>query len=370
MKHFSISLGKLFGIPTSIHWTFWILIVWIIFTNLGQGQAETLWYLLFVLAIFGCVLLHELGHALAARRYGIQTRSITILPIGGVANLEKMPEDPKQELVVAIAGPLVNVLIAAALWLWLSLSGGLNLQPEDVEAFTHVNASNFLPSLLLVNIMLVVFNLIPAFPMDGGRVLRAFLAMNMPRVKATEWAVNIGKIFAILFVFWGFSSNPFLIFIALFIVLSAQAELDQIRTDTYLGDSRVRDVLMKDFTLLNENQPLAQAVEVLLNGQEKEFLVTDGSQVTGFLTRDDIIQGLTGLGAQAPIGQVARRKVSWLRPEDPISEARNKMMQEGMVIMPVGDGTRLDGIVDLDNIQEFLLVQSALSNRQPGPFPA
>ena len=362
MKQFSITLGKPFGIPTSIHWTFWILIIWIIYSNASQGQGRTdiLWYILFVFTIFGCVVLHELGHALAARRYGIKTRSITILPIGGVASLEKIPEDPKQELVVAFAGPLVNIIIAALLWLVLALQGGFELVADNVDQMTRINAGNFLLLLLLVNIMLVIFNLIPAFPMDGGRVFRALMAMRMSRVKATEWAVNIGRFFAILFVFWGFSSNPFLIFIALFIFLSAQSELEQVRSESYLGNYRVKDVLMKDFTLLDEASPLAQAVEVLLNGQEKQFLVTDGQRITGHLTRNDIIQGLTDFDAQTPIRKIARMEVTWVSLHEPIKELRLRMLQEGLAIVAVGENGQLLGVVDADNIDEFLLIQNAV----------
>lgn len=361
MKQLSISLGRPFGIPTSIHWTFWILIIWIIYSNISQGQggAETVWYILFVFAIFTCVVLHELGHSLAARRYGIRTRSITILPIGGVASLEKIPANPKHELVVAFAGPLVNIVIAAALWLILSLSGNLNLIAENVEEMANINGGNFLLSLLLVNIMLVVFNMIPAFPMDGGRVLRAILAMNMSRIKATEWAVRIGQFFAILFVFWGFSSNPFLIFIALFIVISANGELEHVRSEGYLSDNRIKDIVMKDFTLLDEKNPLSHAIKVLLNGQEKQFLVTDGIGITGYLTKNDIIEGLTEYNDLVPIKKVARPNVRWVGSDDTIIDIRMKMLQHGIGIMAVGSEGNLEGIIDIDNINEFLVIQSA-----------
>ncbi len=365
MKQFSISLGKPFGIPTSIHWTFWILIVWIIYINGSQGQtgAETIWYIGFVFTIFACVVLHELGHSLAARRYGIQTRSITIFPIGGVASLEKIPEKPQQELVVAFAGPLVNILIAIGLWLFLSLTGEMHLNVEDVEEMTHINGGNFLLSLLIVNIMLVVFNMIPAFPMDGGRVLRAFLAMNMSRVKATEWAVNVGKFFALLFVFYGFSSNPFLVFIALFIFLSAQTELDQVRSESYLGNNRIREVVMKNFTLLPASSPLSYAVQVLLDGSEKQFLVANGSSVTGYLTKNDIIAGLTKYDEHVLIGTIARSKLIWADMDEAIQDVRMRMLQEGITIMPVGSQGQLKGMVDLDNINEFLLIRSALKRQ-------
>ena len=244
----------------------------------------------------------------------------------------------------------------------MSASGGLNLGIGDVEEVTHINGDNFLTTLFLVNIMLVVFNMIPAFPMDGGRVLRAILAMNMSRFKATEWAVRIGQAFAVLFVFWGFSSNPFLIFIALFIIISANGELEHVRSESYLSDIQIKDILMKDFTLIDENSPLSNAIKVLLNGQEKQFLVTDGKNITGYLTKNDIIQGLTNHGEQVLVGKIANPNVTWVGMNQAIKDTRMKMLQEGTLIMPVGQQNKLEGVVDFDNINEFLLIQSARNN--------
>ena len=359
MATFSIYLGRPFGIPTRIHWTFWILILWIIYTNASQGQSgvDILWHIGFIFSIFTCVVLHELGHALSARRYGIKTQSITILPIGGVASLEKMPEKPSQELVVAIAGPSVNVVIAFALWAILSLSGGLNIALEQLEAMTTINAENFFFALMFINVMLVVFNMIPAFPMDGGRVLRALLAMRMRRVDATTWAVRFGRFFAILFVFLGIAYNPFLILIAVFILLSAEGELKMVRSESHLGDHRIRDVVMKNYTLLDQSQPLSTAISALLDGQERQFLVADSNRITGYLTKKDIIHGLSKFDESVPIERVAQQVVNWAEEDDLIINIRRQMLNKGTGIMPVGRQGQLIGIVDLDNINEFLLIK-------------
>ncbi|MDH3650113.1 MAG: site-2 protease family protein [Saprospiraceae bacterium] len=364
MKQFSIPLGKFFGIPTTIHWTFWILIIWIVYRGLAQGdnRSEILWYVLFVFTIFVCVVLHELGHALAARRYKINTRSITILPIGGVASLESMPEEPSKELVVAIAGPLVNVAIAIILWMFLTITGQWLSDVEQFQEMTSIHAGNFLFGLFAVNILLVVFNMIPAFPMDGGRILRALLSFKLDRVRATEWAVNIGKVFAILFVFWGFSNNPFLIFIALFIFLSAQAELNQVRSAHLLGDHTVGKIMMQEYTTLQASQSLQSAVDVLLNGQETSFLVlNDNNEVAGLLTKIDIIRGLSEKGAYTSIQEVMKGEVQWLNPKMSLQEANEVMLSTGISIAAVGAKGHLQGVLDADNLQEFLLVQSALS---------
>src|SRR6056297_83566 len=181
---YAVDLGKPFGIRVSVHWTFLLIIAWVVFIDLQQGLniSQIAYSVLFVLSIFVCVVLHELSHSLTARRYGINTRSITLLPIGGVADLEKMPEDPRQELAVSLAGPLMNVAIALLLWVFLSVAGAVNMDPSN---FREINHSNFLIILMFANIMLAVFNLVPAFPMDGGRVFRSLLALKMARDDAT-----------------------------------------------------------------------------------------------------------------------------------------------------------------------------------------
>jgi Zn-dependent protease len=221
----SFKLGNIAGIGVFIHWTFSILIVFIIYSNYraGQNMEQILWSLLFVLSIFATVFLHELGHALAAKRYGIKTTDITLLPIGGLARLERIPEKPTEELVVAIAGPLVNIVLALLTLLFITVpSWGAITEQLTIGVGLH----NFFLYFFIVNIWLSLFNLIPAFPMDGGRVLRAILSMGMQRHSATEIAARIGQLLAIGFVFLGFYSNPFLIFIGLFIILGAQGELE------------------------------------------------------------------------------------------------------------------------------------------------
>src|SRR5690606_33028005 len=214
----SFTILRVAGTDVKIHVTFLLLLVWIGIIYYWQGgPAAAISGLVFILLIFASVLLHEFGHVAAARRYGIETPDITLLPIGGVARLKRMPDDPKQELVVALAGPAVNVLIAAALFLVVGTMAG----PEQM---VRPGAGVLLAQVLTVNVLLVLFNLLPAFPMDGGRVLRAFLAMRMSYVRATSIAARVGQGMAFLFGFVGLFTNPFLVFIALFVYLGATQE--------------------------------------------------------------------------------------------------------------------------------------------------
>ncbi|MEQ9363278.1 MAG: site-2 protease family protein [Leptospirales bacterium] len=220
----SLSLGKIAGIRLFVHWTFSILIVYIFFAHYaaGHGLREALWGAAFIIALFACVLLHELGHALTARRFGITTDYITLLPIGGLANMRRMPDRPSEELLVALAGPAVNFAIAGILAVYLAAN---NAMPGLDSVHTHqASPGNFLFNLLAVNVVLAVFNLIPAFPMDGGRALRALLAYRLEKSVATRIAAKTGQILAILFVFVGIFINAWLVFIGIFVYLGASAE--------------------------------------------------------------------------------------------------------------------------------------------------
>jgi Zn-dependent protease len=243
----STRLGTFAGIDVYVHTTFFILIAWI---ALAHWQAEqsiraAVEGVAFILALFGCVVLHEFGHALTAKRYGIKTRDITLLPIGGLARLERMPDDPRQELWVALAGPAVNVAIAAILFAVLQATGAL--APLDTLTMT---GGSFLERLMVVNLFLVAFNMLPAFPMDGGRVLRAVLAIRMDYTRATQIAANIGQGMAFLFGLVGLFSNPFLIFIALFVWIGAGQEAAMTQMKSALGGIPLERAMITDFRTL------------------------------------------------------------------------------------------------------------------------
>ena len=363
----SWKMGRIAGITVFMHSTFALLILFILFVDLynGRSLASAMSGVFFVLIIFGCVVLHELGHALTARRYGIKTRDIILLPIGGVARLERMPEDPKQELVVALAGPAVNVVIAGVLFLILTLAG-IHVGFESVRWV----GGDFLDNLMVVNLWLVGFNLLPAFPMDGGRVLRALLATRMEYTRATQWAARIGQGMALIFAFFGLFSDPFLLFIALFVWMGADAEASTTLIKTSLGGIPVQQVMLTDFQTLQPDDTLAHAIEHILAGWQQDFPVVFGDHVLGILTREDMIRTLSQQGSSALVRDVMRRDFEAADSHDMLEHALALLHKARFRSVPVEHDGRLVGMLDLNNVGEFMMIQSALrrahSPKRPG----
>src|SRR5512135_811211 len=285
----SWKIGTFAGIAVYMHATFLLLLGWIALSHWMQYQSllPTLLGVGFILALFLCVVLHEYGHALAAREYGIATRDITLLPIGGLARLERMPDKPSQELVVALAGPLVNVVIAVGLFVGLMLTG--NWQPLSSLTTT---SGNLVERLLVVNMFLVLFNLLPAFPMDGGRVLRSLLAMRMEYARATRIAARIGQSMAALFGFAGLFGNPMLLLIALFVWIGAAQEAAAVEMKAGLAGYLVRDAMQSEVRTLSPHDTLREGVGALLAGAQQDFPVVENGRVVGMLTRYDLLKGI------------------------------------------------------------------------------
>lgn len=356
---YSLYLGKVAGIKISIHWTFIILLAWIVMGNMRSGLTfnEMLWSVGFVLTIFVCVILHELGHSIAALQFNIKTRYITILPIGGVAQLESMPEKPKEELIVALAGPAVNFIIAAILFPFVNFNTNLS----EIESINRIGPANFLPTLMSLNIWLAIFNLIPAFPMDGGRVLRALLGFKVSHAKATRIAASVGQVLAIAFVFFGFSSNPFLIFIGLFIFLGAQAEANYSQSKLLLKGYTVKNVVMSEIPVIEEDASIRDAVSKLLNSQNRNYVVTRDGKPVGTLTRESIIKAVAERGESSSVMEVTDRNLLILKPDMPLEKVWHLMQQQSKPLMPVMSDGQLIGVVDAENISEFILIRTAES---------
>ncbi|MEE9218690.1 MAG: site-2 protease family protein [Acidobacteriota bacterium] len=356
----SWKLGRIAGIDVYVHATFLLLVGWVGLVHWSQGRtlAAGLMGVGFILALFGCVLLHEFGHALTAKRYGIRTRDITLLPIGGLARLERMPDDPRQELWVALAGPAVNVVIAAALYAWLALTAGL----EPLESL-GVARGAFLDRLMVLNVVLVLFNMLPAFPMDGGRVLRAVLARWMEYTRATRIAAKLGRGMAILFGILGLLiANPFLLFIALFVWMGAAQESGLVQVRAAFAGIPVGRAMITDFQSLSPGDSLGRVAELILAGSQHDFPVVEAGHVVGVLTRDGLLKALARRGEDSRVAEVMQRDFQVVDSSDMLGTAFQRLQACKCRTLPVVHWGELVGLVTMDNIGEFVMIQSALGS--------
>jgi stage IV sporulation protein FB len=354
----SITIARVAGSEIRIHLTFLIMLAWYAISGYYQGGAAAAVDTVgFVIAVFACVLLHELGHALVARRYGITTPDITLLPIGGLARLSRIPDNPTEEIVIAIAGPLVNVVIAGVLILLFHgyFDSAAVLSPENPQP-------GFIDRLVTVNIVLVLFNLIPAFPMDGGRVLRALLAYRLGRRRATEIAARIGQALAFAFGFFGLiSADAILVFIAIFIYLAASGEAGDAGLREAARKVPVDRAMIRTFESLGTGATVDDAANALIRTTQREFPVVDGGgRLRGFLSRDAMIRALKATGPATPVLDVMTRDVPTVRLGQSL-ELAVRLMQEGSVteIGVIGDNERLVGYVSRENLAEFMMVENA-----------
>ena len=364
----SWKLATVAGIGLYVHATFFLLIAWVGITYwLAGGSAAALSGIAFILALFACVVLHELGHALTARRYGIRTRDITLLPIGGVSRLERIPDDPRQEVWVSLAGPAVNVVIAAALYAWLLLSQTW----RPLSALTMAGGP-FLERLLLVNVSLAVFNLLPAFPMDGGRVLRALLAMRMDYVRATQVSAQVGQAMALVFGLLGLFTNPFLVFIAFFVWIGAAQEASMVQMRTALSGIPVSRAMLTNFQTVAPDDAAKRVLELILAGSQQDFPVVDGGQggrVAGVLLRSDVLKALAQRASDWRVRDVMRREFEVVDAADMLDTALARLQSCNCHTLPVTSRGALVGLLTMENVGEFLLIQSALG-RSPQPRAA
>jgi Zn-dependent protease/predicted transcriptional regulator len=352
---YAVRLAKVSGIRIEVHWTFLLLIAWVVFSNARRNVAsqEIVWSVILVLAVFVCVILHELGHALAAKKFNIKTTRITLLPIGGLAQMEQIPEKPKEELIIAFAGPAVNLVIAAILYPITGISSSTLSEIDPA-----VKPENFLLILMTLNLWLALFNLIPAFPMDGGRVLRALLSFQLGHVKATRIAATVGQLLGICFVFFGLFYNPFLTLIGIFIYLGAGSESTYTQTKSLLRGYTAKDVVMHDVPFIDKNAPLKEAVHQLLDSQNKNFVVRDGTKPVGTLSRKEIIKALHEHDGDIPVDQIKNDLLVYFPLETPLENIWREMQKQRSQIILVGNDGNLEGIVDDENLAEFILIHS------------
>lgn len=362
----SLRIGSVGGTAILIHVTFLLFLAWLGAVYYSRGGIEAAWQgTIFIVIIFLCVLLHELGHVFAARRYGIQTSDVTLWPFGGIASMERMPDKPSEELIVALAGPAVNVVIAAVLLLWL----GPQLDAESLASIEDP-AVSLAAKVAGANIILVIFNMIPAFPMDGGRVLRALLSMRMGNARATELAATIGQGFAVVFGVVGVFYNPMLIVIAVFIFLAASSEASQAQLRAVAQGTLVGDAMITAFQSLPANATVNDAAEALIRTTQTEFPIVDGAgRLRGVLTRDAMIKALKEKGAQTPVLEVMQTDVPTVPARAKLDTALRSLMEKGGPVVGVTDTQdRLIGLLTVENLGEMMMIQSAQPETRKGPW--
>ncbi len=355
----SLRIATVSGIPLRLHFTFLLMVVWFAVSGIGRGG---LGMALFLVGIFTCVALHELGHSLVAQRYGYPVRDIVLYPIGGVASIEGVPR-PRHELWIALAGPAVNVVIAAILWLYLTITGNA---PQAAD-FTSVRAfqGDALTMLLRANLFLALFNMMPAFPMDGGRVLRAILALSMGRPRATRIAASIGQGLAIAFGIYGFMNGQFLwMLIALFVYFGAGQEAQAEDSREVMEGAPVSAAMVRQFETLNVGDSLRRAAEVLLDTTQQDFPVTHGDEVVGVLSRGNLLRALAQAGETAYVSGAMTRDVVFVAPNEPLEEVLTR--PNGVQVAPVlvmEDG-HLVGMLTAENLMEFLTLRQIARARE------
>lgn len=353
----SLKIGSVAGIGIYLHWTFLLLIaaIFAFYYVQSQNVVAAVSGMGLILGVFVCVVLHELGHALTARRFGVGTRSITLYPIGGLARLERIPSEPMKEFWIAVGGPAVNVAIAVVLGAALFATGG-TFDPSVLQA----PGQHVLASLLWINVALAGFNMLPAFPMDGGRVLRALLALRGDYAQATQTAANVGQAMAILFGLFGLISfNPILLFIALFVYVGAQQEAQQATYRAFTEGTPVRQAMVTRFVTLGAEDTLQDAVDELLAGTDHDFPVVDEGRVVGILRRKALIQALSQKDRSTAVREVADRDVITTGPGAPLYEVFQRMSEANCSTVPVEENGELVGLLTLENVGEYIMVSSA-----------
>jgi Zn-dependent protease/CBS domain-containing protein len=356
-------VARLWDIDIYMHATFVLIVGWVAFGYWFESHnlSAVVSGVVFILALFGCVVLHEYGHALTARRFGIKTRDITLYPIGGVARLERIPDKPSEELWVALAGPVVNLLIAVGLIAYMALTGGLS----GIQNLT-VTSGSFMARLLSANLLLAGFNLLPAFPMDGGRVLRAILAMNLDHVRSTQIAATVGQAMALIFGFVGLFRDPFLLFVAFFVWIGAEQEASMARIKSSLGGIPVSRAMQTHYDTLTPTDTLARAVVLILSGSQHDFPVVEGKRVVGVLERDALLKALARAGQSESVANVMRRGVPEIDSHEMLEAAMTRLEESGAKTLPVMHASELAGLLTSENIAEFMMIRSALRAASDG----
>lgn len=356
----SYRIIRIAGTDVKLHVTFLLLLGFLGLQAYREGGTPAMTETLaIILGVFLCVLLHEFGHIFMARHFGVRTPDVILLPIGGVARLERMPDEPRQEFLIALAGPAVTLAIAAGLYAYLRAWG---IHPRLLS--WELDPNSLTVALMQVNVFLLLFNLIPAFPMDGGRVLRSLLAMRIGLPRATRIAARIGQSLAVVAAVYAVTQpgSGLLVLIAFFVFLGAGAELNAVEMKTAGRGVRVGQVMITQFQTIPIHARLDQAVQMLLGTDQKEFPVVDNDgRVEGMLSRDNLIAGLSQRGPQSTVEEAMTPRVPALHPGLAFEDAVQRLRASGIPALPVlDDAGRLVGLLNQENVAELVLVRRAI----------
>ncbi len=385
----SMRLFRVWGIDVQVHWSFLLILAYGAFIYSGRANplAGAIYGIVVILLLFVCVLLHEFGHALMAKYFKVNVPTITLLPIGGVAQLERMPRQPFQEFLIAIAGPGVNFVLTLLLLPIALLVVGMGMGSGNASSLLAYAQSRMMtPSLdgLLVylaftNFALGLFNLLPAFPMDGGRVLRSLLAMAMPYVRATRIAVMVGRLMAVLLAFVGLGGNIMLLLIAFFVYIGGRGELEAVESRYVLKDIKAGDALNREARQVYTSEPIDKAVDLIMTTYQADFPVFDlGSNFVGVLTRPLLVNVLRTQGREGRIVDVMipAQEIPVVGPETTLADVWDQMMENRSRVVAVKEQGRFLGLLTLDDISELIQVVGATKERednqasQPSPTTA
>jgi Zn-dependent protease/CBS domain-containing protein len=357
-------VGRLAGIELRVHATFSLLFVWIVLSGLREDASATtvLSTIVLTLAVFAIVVLHEFGHAVTARHFGIHTRDITLLPIGGIARLERMPREPRQELLIALAGPAVNVALAAVIYATLAAFGRTDAITTIAREGARMAPSMVLGQLFVINVSLAAFNLIPAFPMDGGRALRAVLTWrSRDYAKATLVAARVGRVFALIFGLLAtlVIGSPTLVVIAVFVWVAASSEALAVQTSAALENVSVANLMITDVRTLAPRDQLARAARLTIDGFQQDFPVVDDGVLVGMLSRRDLVRALAQQGSTGAVESAMRREYPSATLEDTVDGVLRRLTTLGAGALPVVRGNELLGLLTMENVSEFLMLRTA-----------
>ncbi|MGD9818205.1 MAG: M50 family metallopeptidase [Desulfomonilaceae bacterium] len=349
----SFKVGSILGIPLNVHLTFVLLLILIYFVGGSVIGAGGLQGVIFVLLVFASVIFHELSHSIVARHYGIKVEDITLLPIGGVARMSETPEKPVQEIIIAAAGPAASLLLAFVLWFIADLFGtGVSITDMSIQG-------GLLAKLTAVNFILAMFNLIPAFPMDGGRILRGFMGLYLSPYQATRIAVGIGQVFAIVMFFVGILfGNFFMILIALFVYLGAETEERQMGIMVALGGARAQDAMITELHTLKPQQTVADAAVRFCKGFQSDFPVMDERRLIGLVTREAIVETLHKNGPSAPVSEIMIRDFPTANEQTALTDILQKMQSSGSKAVPILNQGELKGLITLEQIGRYNMLCS------------